>query len=157
MEFEGSKHNNLILIEAPEDVEFAPWRQHAIFKDANPDCEPDARYKGLILSAPPPGFRSTEGLGLYAMKSSDGVRFSLMSDRLDITEECVRLRAHIDAFRDALNGSVSAGRKLNFIVQEMHREVNTIGSKSNDFSISQLSVELKEELEKIREQVQNIQ
>lgn len=82
---------------------------------------------------------------------------AFLSDRLDITEECVRLNAHIDAFRDALNGSESEGRKLNFLTQEMHREVNTIGSKANDFSISQFSVLLKEELEKIREQVQNIQ
>ena len=82
---------------------------------------------------------------------------ALLSDRLDITEECVRLRAHIEAFGAALNGSSSEGRKLNFITQEMHREVNTIGSKANDFSISQYSVGLKEELEKIREQVQNIQ
>lgn len=82
---------------------------------------------------------------------------ALLADRLDITEECVRLAAHIDAFRDALGGDRSEGRKLNFLTQEMHREVNTIGSKANDFSISQLSVQLKEELEKIREQVQNIQ
>jgi len=82
---------------------------------------------------------------------------AFLSDRLDITEECVRLNAHIDAFRAALNGPESAGRKLNFLTQEMHREVNTIGSKANDFSISQLSVQLKEDLEKIREQVQNIQ
>jgi uncharacterized protein (TIGR00255 family) len=82
---------------------------------------------------------------------------AFLSDRLDITEECVRLNAHIDAFRKALNGSESAGRKLNFLTQEMHREVNTIGSKANDFSISQQSVLLKEELERIREQVQNIQ
>jgi uncharacterized protein (TIGR00255 family) len=82
---------------------------------------------------------------------------ALLADRLDITEECVRLIAHIAAFRDALNGDQSEGRKLNFLTQEMHREVNTIGSKANDFSISQLSVRLKEELEKIREQVQNIQ
>lgn len=85
------------------------------------------------------------------------VEIAMLSDRLDVTEECVRLRAHIDAFRDALNGSDSEGRKLNFLTQEMHREVNTIGSKANDFSISQFSVRLKEELEKIREQVQNIQ
>ena len=90
-------------------------------------------------------------------ESRIAAEIAVLSDRLDITEECVRLRAHIEAFRDALNGSTSEGRKLNFLTQEMHREVNTIGSKANDFSISQLSVRLKEELEKIREQVQNIQ
>jgi uncharacterized protein (TIGR00255 family) len=99
--------------------------------------------------------------GLVEDVSVDETRLAtevaMLSDRLDITEECVRLRAHITAFKDALNGNDSAGRKLNFLTQEMHREVNTIGSKANDFSISQLSVKLKEELEKIREQVQNIQ
>jgi uncharacterized protein (TIGR00255 family) len=82
---------------------------------------------------------------------------AFLSDKLDITEECVRLDSHIDAFRQALNGSDSEGRKLNFLTQEMHREVNTIGSKANDVVITQMSVQLKEELEKIREQVQNIQ
>lgn len=82
---------------------------------------------------------------------------AMLADRLDITEECVRLDAHISAFRDALHESESTGRKLNFLTQEIHREVNTIGSKANDFAITQQSVQLKEELEKIREQVQNIQ
>lgn len=82
---------------------------------------------------------------------------ALLADRFDITEECVRLRSHIAVFREALDGPESAGRKLNFLTQEIHREVNTIGSKANDFSISNQSVLLKEELERIREQVQNIQ
>lgn len=82
---------------------------------------------------------------------------ALLSDRFDITEECVRLRSHITVFREALDGDESPGRKLNFLTQEIHREVNTIGSKANDFSISHQSVQLKEELERIREQVQNIQ
>ncbi|HEY5564821.1 MAG TPA: YicC/YloC family endoribonuclease [Rhodothermia bacterium] len=82
---------------------------------------------------------------------------AMLADRFDITEECVRLRSHIAVFREALDGAESPGRKLNFLTQEIHREVNTIGSKANDFSISNQSVILKEELERIREQVQNIQ
>jgi uncharacterized protein (TIGR00255 family) len=82
---------------------------------------------------------------------------ALLADRFDITEECVRLRSHLTVFQEALDGTESPGRKLNFLTQEMHREVNTIGSKANDFSISNQSVILKEELERIREQVQNIQ
>ncbi|HEX9659040.1 MAG TPA: DUF1732 domain-containing protein, partial [Rhodothermales bacterium] len=82
---------------------------------------------------------------------------AMLADRFDITEECVRLRSHIAVFREALVGAESPGRKLNFLTQEIHREVNTIGSKANDFSISNQSVILKEELERIREQVQNIQ
>lgn len=82
---------------------------------------------------------------------------AVLADRFDITEECVRLRSHIAVFREALDGEESPGRKLNFLTQEIHREVNTIGSKANDFDISHQAVVLKEELERIREQVQNIQ
>ncbi len=82
---------------------------------------------------------------------------TLFADRSDITEECVRLRTHCDAFLEALRADDSAGRRLNFLLQEMNREVNTIGSKSNDAEISHRVIALKEELEKIREQVQNIE
>lgn len=82
---------------------------------------------------------------------------TLFADRSDITEECVRLRTHCDAFLEALRADDSAGRRLNFLLQEMNREVNTIGSKSNDAEISHQVITLKEELEKIREQVQNIE
>ena len=82
---------------------------------------------------------------------------TLYADRSDITEECVRLRTHCSAFMEALHAEDSAGRRLNFLLQEMNREVNTIGSKSNDAEISHQVITLKEELEKIREQVQNIE
>ncbi len=81
---------------------------------------------------------------------------ALLADRLDITEECVRLRSHLDFFREALSKKESVGRRLNFLIQEIHREINTIGSKANDAIIARKVVEMKEELEKIREQVQNI-
>jgi uncharacterized protein (TIGR00255 family) len=81
----------------------------------------------------------------------------LMADKLDVTEECVRFRSHNKFFSSALNDLESPGRKLNFLTQEMNREANTIGAKANDAAISHLVVEIKEELEKIREQLQNIE
>lgn len=81
----------------------------------------------------------------------------LLADRLDVTEECVRFRSHNKFFLEAMEGAESAGRKLSFLIQEMNREANTIGSKSNDASIAHTIVRLKEELEKIREQLQNIE
>lgn len=82
---------------------------------------------------------------------------ALLSDRLDCTEECVRLEAHCDHFLKYLAEEATPGRKLNFLLQEMNREINTIGSKSNDVAIVERVVSVKEELERIREQVQNIE
>lgn len=82
---------------------------------------------------------------------------AVLADRLDVTEECVRLRSHLQLFRDALHSEAAEGRKLNFITQEINREVNTIGAKANDAAIARLAVEMKDELEKIREQVQNVE
>ena len=82
---------------------------------------------------------------------------AILADKLDITEECVRLTSHLDLFREALKSSEPVGRKLNFLIQEINREVNTIGSKANDAQVAHLAVEMKEELERIREQVQNIE
>lgn len=81
----------------------------------------------------------------------------LLADKLDISEECVRLQSHIKFFNENIKSREGSGRKLNFLLQEMHREVNTIGSKANDAGISQIVVDMKEELERIREQVQNIE
>jgi uncharacterized protein (TIGR00255 family) len=81
----------------------------------------------------------------------------LLADRLDITEECVRLRSHVMLARQLLRAREPAGRKLNFLLQEMQREANTIGAKAADAQISQWVVLLKEELERIREQVQNVE
>jgi uncharacterized protein (TIGR00255 family) len=69
----------------------------------------------------------------------------------------VRLAAHIDQFRALIEGSELAGRKLNFLLQEMNREANTIGSKANDVEIAHGVVVIKEELERLREQVQNVE
>ncbi len=82
----------------------------------------------------------------------------LIADKLDITEECVRFRSHNKYFLDALeNDEPDIGKKLNFLLQEQVREANTIASKSQHSDISQKIVLIKEELEKLREQVQNVQ
>ncbi len=81
----------------------------------------------------------------------------LLADKLDISEECVRLNSHIKFFFEAMKENESPGRKINFLLQEIHREINTIGSKANDAQISQLVVKLKDEVERIREQIQNIE
>lgn len=86
------------------------------------------------------------------------IELALIADKLDITEECVRLRSHLQLFRNTINSSEPiSGKRLGFILQEMNRETNTIGSKSNNIEISHHTVSLKEEIERIREQVQNIE
>ncbi len=85
------------------------------------------------------------------------LEIALLADRLDVTEECVRFRSHIKFFLDAMDNKEAAGRKLNFLAQEINREANTIGSKSNDVEIAHFVVGIKEEVEKIREQLQNIE
>lgn len=81
----------------------------------------------------------------------------ILADRLDVSEEVVRMEGHIQFFREALAAPQSMGRRLNFLSQEMNREVNTIGSKCNHVGIAHNVVELKEILEQIREQIQNIE
>jgi len=82
---------------------------------------------------------------------------AIFADRIDITEEIVRLESHVKFFREAMTKEGAVGRRLNFLSQEMNREINTIGSKANDASISHTVVEMKDILEKIREQIQNIE
>jgi len=82
---------------------------------------------------------------------------SLFADRSDISEEIVRLRSHLQQYEAALMLPESSGRKLEFIAQEMGREINTIGAKANDAEISHLVVEIKTALERIREQIQNVE
>ena len=77
-------------------------------------------------------------------------------EKLDITEEKIRLKNHISYFTETLNSDNSQGKKLGFICQEMGREINTIGSKANDFEIQKIVVQMKDELEKIKEQLLNI-
>lgn len=82
---------------------------------------------------------------------------AILADRADISEEIVRLRAHLEQYIEVIHEPESAGRKLEFVVQEMGREVNTIGSKANEVEISREVVEIKGLLEKIRELIQNVE
>ncbi len=82
---------------------------------------------------------------------------AIYADRIAVDEEMVRLSSHFDALRDALDSSEAVGRRLDFLIQEINREINTTGSKSQDTAISALVIDFKCELEKIREQVQNIE
>ena len=80
-----------------------------------------------------------------------------LAERSDITEELVRIRSHLNQFRQMLDDSEPVGRKLEFLLQEINREANTIGSKASDAGIAHVTVEIKSELEKMREQVQNVE
>jgi uncharacterized protein (TIGR00255 family) len=111
-------------------------------------------YRQRLLS------RIQEALGPAAatISSSDLLReVCLYADRYDVQEELLRLGSHFDQFRQLLEGEAGQGRKLDFLVQELFREVNTIGSKSSDSQITLWVVELKTTLEQIRELVQNVE
>ena len=82
---------------------------------------------------------------------------AFFADRCSITEENVRLKSHLDQIKESLESNEAVGRKLDFLVQELYREINTIGSKANDLEIGALVITVKSEVEKIREQVQNIE
>ena len=82
---------------------------------------------------------------------------AIFAEKIAVDEETVRLRSHISQLKDMLSSADPIGRKLDFIVQEMNREVNTIGSKAQDLNITKIVVDMKAEIEKIREQIQNIE
>jgi uncharacterized protein (TIGR00255 family) len=82
---------------------------------------------------------------------------TIFADRTDITEEITRFRSHLELYASTLDQKEPSGKRLNFILQEMNREANTIGSKCADFDVSNLAIVLKEEIEKLRELVQNVE
>ncbi|MFC2088389.1 YicC/YloC family endoribonuclease [Calditrichota bacterium] len=85
------------------------------------------------------------------------MEISLLADRVDVTEECTRLKSHIQQFNTIFENRSEVGKPLTFILQEMHREVNTIGSKTTNVEISHSVIKMKEEIEKLREQIQNLE
>jgi uncharacterized protein (TIGR00255 family) len=95
--------------------------------------------------------------GLQVDEQRLAMEVALMADRVDITEELVRLRSHLAACRDALGRDAAVGKQLGFLAQELLREVNTIGSKANDAAIAQAVIAMKGELEKYREQLENLE
>ena len=105
-----------------------------------------------------------EAAGVAAAAGADPLRearllqeAAILADRLDLSEEITRFRSHVVLFRDTLAGGAAVGRQLTFVLQEMLREVNTMGSKANDAGIAQEVVAIKNELEKLREQAENIE
>ena len=100
---------------------------------------------------------SGAGLGLDTGDERVLKEVAIFADRIDISEELTRLESHFKQFADCASAKVPVGRTLDFLSQEMNREINTIGSKANDAEISALVVQLKSELEKFREQVQNVE
>lgn len=97
----------------------------------------------------------TEGIEVDPNRLATEV--AIFADKSDINEELVRIESHLRQFQKTLDLNEPIGRKLDFMVQELNREINTIGSKANDLKISQIVIEFKSELEKIREQIQNIE
>lgn len=94
----------------------------------------------------------------HTFQPSDLLReMQVMADRLDIHEEVVRLRSHLEQFLGILNSNESQGRKLDFLIQEIFRETNTIGSKGSDVTIARHVIEMKTIIEQMRELVQNIE
>lgn len=82
---------------------------------------------------------------------------AIFSDKVNVNEETVRLSSHVDQFTKMLDEGGSVGRKIDFLIQEMNREINTIGSKSNDLDIARIVIDVKAEIEKLREQIQNVE
>lgn len=117
-------------------------------RSPNAAAENIARYRTRVMQL-------AEGSGVEEVRIAQEI--ALMADRWDINEEMVRFKSHLKQFDETLEMDEPIGRKLDFIIQELNREVNTMGSKANDAEITSMIVELKAELEKIREQVQNIE
>jgi uncharacterized protein (TIGR00255 family) len=139
----------------------------ALFTDMMERIEECRGHVEAIGSRAPevaPGYRAQlmrrlreSGLELDAEDERVLREVALFADRCDITEELTRLRSHMDQLADLLRSEDEIGRKADFILQEMGREANTVGSKANDLAISKAVIELKNEFERIREQMANVE
>lgn len=144
-ETEGSKLRGDILSRADyiiECVEFIEGRSPETVREYNEKLK--QRMKELLGDAAVDEQRLLNEAAIYA-------------DKIAVDEETVRLRSHISQLREFMNSSEAIGRKLDFLVQEINREANTIGSKAQDVDIAKKVIAIKAEVEKIREQVQNIE
>ena len=144
-ETEGSKLRGDILSRADyiiECVEFIEGRSPETVREYNENLK--LRMKELLGDAAVDEQRLLNEAAIYA-------------DKIAVDEETVRLRSHISQLREFMNSSEAIGRKLDFLVQEINREANTIGSKAQDVDIAKKVIAIKAEVEKIREQVQNIE
>lgn len=122
----------------------------------------EARVPGVVIAARKRLMERIEKLLPGSSASIDPSRLeqeiALLADRTDVTEECTRLRSHAEQFRDLVEqgSSEALGRRLDFLLQEMAREANTVGAKSSDADVARLVVEVKADVERMREQVQNV-
>jgi uncharacterized protein (TIGR00255 family) len=125
-------------------------RHHALIAERAPSVSP--QYRDLLL-------QRLRQAGLTLELSDERVlkEVALFADRCDVTEELTRLGSHLDQLEALLRSDGEIGRKAEFILQEIGREVHTIGSKANDLVISRSVIDLKNELERIREQVANVE
>ena len=103
------------------------------------------------------GLESSNDLNVQYDKNRLEQELIYYIEKMDITEEKVRLKNHCDYFLETMKKTDPVGKKMGFIAQEIGREINTIGSKANDFNIQKLVVQMKDELEKVREQIMNIE
>jgi uncharacterized protein (TIGR00255 family) len=144
-EKEGEKLKDDILSRADliiENVEFIEQRSPETVREYNEKLR--TRIQELIGDASVDEQRLLQEAAIYA-------------DKIAVAEETVRLRSHISQLRDMFNSEEAIGRKMDFLVQEINREANTIGSKASDVDIAKRVIAIKAEVEKIREQVQNIE
>ena len=144
-ETEGEKLKNDVLSRADviiENVEFIEKRSPETVREYNEKLK--MRMKELLEDTPVDEQRLLNEAAIYA-------------DKVAVAEETVRLRSHISQLRELVNYDEAVGRKLDFLVQEINREANTIGSKAQDIDIAKCVISIKSEVEKIREQIQNIE
>jgi len=155
----GAALDQLKKMKKNEGLELAKDLKKRILMIENRLNEIEADYKKAI----PEQFEKLKGRVKSMIENitefSDRLELELavIADRSEITEECVRLRSHLKFFLESIDKDDDPGRKLNFICQEMNRETNTIASKSISTPVTHNSVLIKEEIEKIREQIQNIE
>lgn len=151
--------DDLVAMRAREGTALADDLQGRLDRIAAMTSEAEAASPGRVSDARQ---RLTDRLAdLVGAGRVDPMRIeqeiALLADRLDVTEETVRMRAHLRFFADALAGNEPPGRRLSFLVQEMGREANTLGSKASDAPMQHLAVAMKEEIEKVKEQVANVE
>ena len=139
----------------------------SLTKDLQPRLKHIAQQLQMIKQQFPPRLKATltrlherlrsllEGIEIDPSRFQQEIAF--LTERADITEEIVRAESHLSQFSTLLEGNEPVGRKMDFLLQEIHREANTVSAKANDAEISQRVVEIKSELEKVREQEQNIE
>lgn len=150
--------DNLIKEREREGAELKKDMEGRLGSIQNITAEIEKNTEGIVESYRE---RLTQRISELLEKRADPGRIEqevvIYSDRSDITEECVRLKSHIEGFRGAIMEGSPAGKRLDFLLQEMFREINTIGSKATAEAISGLVVGAKVEIEKMRQQVQNIE